>query len=136
MGFRPRQPLRGGNYGYRASLSPHGWIWRGERPRDRVRSQRRRDRKGTLLFRWRDGAAALAEDALGHALHVVLGGVHGFCHLLLGLGHKGGVFGQRSQTPADQSLGEDDEFKENLRTKAINRVQPRTWLLSRKSAFR
>lgn len=71
---------------------------------------RRREGNGTLLFRRWDGARTLAEDTLGHALHVVYGRVHGVCHLLLGLGHKGGVFGQSSQTPAYQSLGEEDKF--------------------------
>lgn len=126
LGVRPRQPLRGGNYGYWASLSPHGWIWRGGCPRGHVRSRRRRDGNGALLFCRRDGAAALAEDALGHALHVVLGRAQGLRHLLLGLGHKVGVFRQRGQTPAHQSLGENDKFKGNLGREATNMVQSRT----------
>lgn len=106
---RSRQPLRWGNYGYRASLSPHGWIWGGRCWRGHVKS-RRREGNGTLLFPRRDGGGTLAEDTLGHVFHVVYGRVHGIRHLLLGLGHKVGVFGQRSQTPAHQSLGEKDKF--------------------------
>lgn len=108
LGVRPRQPLWGGYYGYRASLSPYGRIWWGGCPGGCVRGRRRRDGNGTLLFcRW-DGSGALAEDALGHALHVVHGRVHGLRHLLLGLGHEVRVMSQRSQTPAHQSLGEND----------------------------
>lgn len=106
---RSREPLRWGNYGYRASLFPHGWIWRGRCLWGLVNSQRR-EGNSTLLFRRRDGARTLAEDTLGHTLHVFYGRVHGVRHLLLGLGHKVGVFGQSSQTPTHQSLGEKDKL--------------------------